>query len=142
MYVCPPAIASTGTLPCLRSQCSLSLLTLTGYALQAAKAKTVTTYVQDARMHSLQQGDFQFSPEQGPHQRTPLELTGDQAPVMLDGVLVGLSMVLDKSIKNQAGRPMLGAVSWTWQSRRRARGGGFCVCLCLFVSLLVAVGIL
>jgi hypothetical protein len=75
----------------------------------AAKAKTVTTYVPDPRMHSLQQGDWKSVSEEGPNQRTPLSFQGDLAPVMVKGELVGMPQVVETTGERQAGRPMLGA---------------------------------
>ena len=75
----------------------------------AARAKTVTTYVPDPRMHSLQQGDWQALSQEGPNQRTPLSVQGDLAPVMVKGELVGMPQLVETTGERQAGRPMLGA---------------------------------
>ena len=55
---------------------------------QAARSKSVMSYVPDARLHSLQQG-FVATPQElereGPNQKTPAVFTGDLAPMMLAG---------------------------------------------------------
>ena len=77
----------------------------------ASRAKTVLSYVPDARMDTLQRGGVAADADlkhAGPNQRTPAVFQGDLAPVMMDGNLVGVEQVLEKAEETQAGRPMIG----------------------------------